>query len=133
MLAAIAYSDNIYAVKTHMFFGEENLVNMSSRLGISTKLDAVPSLPLGTYEINIIEMAAAYATFANFGVKSAIRDMARLLKIPSDEVDYICKTLSNNPKSINDAISSIASGSSGNVLLSIHALSGVICLPIPLS
>ena len=45
---------------------------------------------------------ANIATFANFGVKSAIRDMARLLKIPSDEVDYICKTLSNNPKSIND-------------------------------
>lgn len=69
LAAAIAYSDNIYAVKTHMFLGEENLVNMSKRLGITTKLDAVPSLPLGTYEINIIEMTAAYATFANLGYK----------------------------------------------------------------
>jgi len=69
LAAAIAYSDNIYAVKTHMFLGEENLVNMSKRLGISTNLDAVPSLPLGTYEINIIEMTAAYASFANLGYK----------------------------------------------------------------
>ena len=69
LAAAISYSDNIYAVKTHMFLGEENLVNMSKRLGITTKLDAVPSLPLGTYEINIIEMTAAYATFANLGYK----------------------------------------------------------------
>ena len=52
-----------------MFLGEENLVSMASRLGISSKLDAVPSLPLGTYEINIIEMTAAYATFANLGYK----------------------------------------------------------------
>ena len=69
LAAAISYSDNIYAVKTHMFLGEENLVNMSDRLGITTKLDAVPSLPLGTYEINIIEMTTAYATFANLGYK----------------------------------------------------------------
>ncbi len=69
LAAAISYSDNIYAVKTHMFLGEENLVNMSNRLGITTKLEPVPSLPLGTYEINIIEMTAAYATFANLGYK----------------------------------------------------------------
>ena len=69
LAAAISFSDNIYAVKTHMFLGEENLVNMASRLGISSKLEAVPSLPLGTYEINIIEMTSAYATFANLGYK----------------------------------------------------------------
>jgi len=67
LAAAISYSDNIYAVKTHIFLGEDVLVNMANRLGITTKLEAVPSLPLGTYEINIIEMAKAYATFANMG------------------------------------------------------------------
>ncbi len=69
LAAAISYSDNIYAVKTHMFLGEESLVNMASRLGITTKLEAVPSLPLGTYEINMMEMIGAYATFANLGHK----------------------------------------------------------------
>lgn len=69
LATAISYSDNIYAVKTHMFLGEENLVNMAKRLGITAKLNANPSLPLGTNEINIIEMTSAYATFANEGYK----------------------------------------------------------------
>ena len=69
LATAIAYSDNIYAVKTHMFLGEETLVNMSKRLGITSQIEANPSLPLGTNEINIIEMTAAYAAFANCGYK----------------------------------------------------------------
>ena len=66
---AISYSDNIYAVKTHMFLGEDTLVDISKRLGITAKLEEVPSLPLGTASINIIEMAAAYSSFANEGYK----------------------------------------------------------------
>ena len=69
MAAATAYSDNIYAVKTHMFLGNETLVNLARRVGITEKLEAVPSLPLGTNEINIIQMAAGYASFANLGYK----------------------------------------------------------------
>lgn len=69
MGAAISYSDNIYAVKTNLFMGENNLVNTSKRLGISSKLDAVPSLALGTSEISMIEMVEAYSVFANMGYK----------------------------------------------------------------
>lgn len=69
MAAAIAYSDNIYAVKTHLFLGEDTLVSMGKRLGIKTKLNEIPSLPLGTKEINILEMMQAYAAFANEGYK----------------------------------------------------------------
>ena len=69
LATAISYSDNIYAVKTHMFLGEDTLVNMAKRLGITAKLSANPSLPLDTNEINIIEMTSAYATFANEGYK----------------------------------------------------------------
>lgn len=69
LATAISYSDNIYAVKTHMFLGEDALVDISRRLGITAKLDEVPSLPLGTASINIIEMAQAYSSFANEGYK----------------------------------------------------------------
>ena len=69
MGAAIAYSDNIYAVKTHLFLGEETLINMANRLGISSKLEPIPSLALGTEEISLIDMVSAYATFANLGYK----------------------------------------------------------------
>ena len=69
LATAISYSDNIYAVKTHMFLGENALVDISRRLGITAPLDEVPSLPLGTASINIIEMASAYSAFANEGYK----------------------------------------------------------------
>lgn len=67
MAAAIAYSDNIYAVKTHLFLGEDVLVNMLKRVGIKEKMDKIASLPLGTKEINIIDYLGGYATFANGG------------------------------------------------------------------
>ena len=69
MGAAIAYSDNIYAVKTHLFLGENNLVNMSNRLGINSELQAIPSLALGTGEISMIELVESYSSFANMGYK----------------------------------------------------------------
>ena len=69
LATAISYSDNIYAVKTHMFLGEDALVNIGKRLGITAKLDEVPSLALGTASINMLEIASAYSAFANEGYK----------------------------------------------------------------
>ena len=69
MGAAISYSDNIYAVKTHLFLGEETLTNMANRVGINNNLQAVPSLALGTEEISLIDMVSAYSSFANLGYK----------------------------------------------------------------
>ncbi len=69
MATAIAYSENIYAVKTHMFLGEETLVDTAIRVGVDDELEAVPSLPLGTSEISVLEMAQGYSAFANSGYK----------------------------------------------------------------
>lgn len=69
MGAAIAYSDNIFAVKTHLFLGEDRLVSISNRLGIDNTLEAVPSLALGTEEISLLDMVSAYSSFANMGYK----------------------------------------------------------------
>lgn len=69
MAAAISYSDNIYAVKTHLFLGENMLVNTAKRLGITSNLSPIPSLALGTEEISLLEMTASYSSFANLGHK----------------------------------------------------------------
>jgi len=70
MAAAIAYSENIYAVKTHLFLGEETLVEMLKRVGITSELEAIPSLALGSEEITLIDMVAAYGTLASNGYKA---------------------------------------------------------------
>lgn len=67
MAAAIAYSDNIYAIKTHLFLGEDELYNTLKEVGITSKIEKSPSLPLGTYEVSILEIAKAYSVLANGG------------------------------------------------------------------
>lgn len=72
MAAAIAYSDNIYAVKTHLFLGEETLVNTAKRMGIKQQLKAIPSLALGTCELSMLDFARAYSTLASGGYKNEL-------------------------------------------------------------
>ncbi|TCN24018.1 transglycosylase domain-containing protein [Mesobacillus foraminis] len=71
MAQALALSDNVYAVKTHLFLGEETLIETAERFGITSKMDEVPSLALGTSGVRVIEMAGAYSILANGGEKVA--------------------------------------------------------------
>ena len=70
LAAAISYSDNIYAVKTHLFLGEDALPNILKRVGINQKLESVPSLALGAEEIGMMDMMSAYSTLASEGYKT---------------------------------------------------------------
>lgn len=70
MGAAISYSDNIYAVKTHLFLGEESLVNLLHRVGVNSELEPIPSLALGSEEISLVDMMQAYDTLASLGYKN---------------------------------------------------------------
>lgn len=67
MAQALALSDNIYAVKTHLFLGEDILVDTVKRFGLTTEMAAVPSLALGTSGVRVIELAGAYSMLANGG------------------------------------------------------------------
>ena len=70
MAAAIAYSDNIYAVKTHLFLGEQTLVDTAKRCGIKGNLEANPSLALGTSELSMLDFINGYTTLANGGYET---------------------------------------------------------------
>ena len=67
MAAAIALSDNIYAVKTYLFLGGDKVINNAHLSGIKENLKDVPSLPLGTIELKMLDFAQGYATLANEG------------------------------------------------------------------
>ncbi|MFB4213593.1 transglycosylase domain-containing protein [Shouchella sp. JSM 1781072] len=66
MLEAISYSDNIFAVKTHLSIGEEQLVQVAESVGLGT-LKQLPSLALGAQPVSILDMANAYTALANGG------------------------------------------------------------------
>ena len=78
MTAAIALSDNIYAVKTNLFLGPETLVETAKRMGITSDLKAVPSLALGTSELTMLDFAAGYTTLASGGYKRDIHFIERI-------------------------------------------------------
>lgn len=69
LASAIATSDNIYAVKTHLFLGSDVLVETMKRVGVTKQLDSIPSLALGSQSISLLEMTTAYSTLANEGYK----------------------------------------------------------------
>lgn len=69
LAAAISYSDNIYAVKTHLFLGEDALSEMAKRVGINDNLEKLPSTALGTEELSLIDMITGYTVLANEGYK----------------------------------------------------------------
>lgn len=67
MLTAIAYSDNIYAMKTHLFLGTDSLSKITKRVGIKTDVKENASSALGTTEINMIDYSNGFIALANEG------------------------------------------------------------------
>ena len=86
MAAALAYSDNIYAVKTHLFLGEDTLINTLKMVGIQEKIKPNASLALGAQEINLLEYAGAYTVLSSGGYK---RDLHFIRKIEDLEGNVI--------------------------------------------
>jgi len=49
-------------------FGPHAVVDLARKIGIKSKILAVPSLCLGTFDLSVYEMVGAYSTFSNKGV-----------------------------------------------------------------
>ena len=64
---ALAMSLNTVAVRLGLEVGPRNVVRTAHRLGIASRLDANPSIALGTSEVSLLELVGAYAPFANGG------------------------------------------------------------------
>jgi penicillin-binding protein 1A len=61
-------SSNCAYVRLGQIVGIRNVVQQARRMGITTSLDAVVSMPLGTKEVRPLEMAGAVASIADDGV-----------------------------------------------------------------
>jgi penicillin-binding protein 1A len=68
---ALALSLNTVSVRLTLEFGPVAVAKTAYRLGIASKLEANPSLALGTSEVSLIELVSAYAPFANGGDATA--------------------------------------------------------------
>ena len=69
LVKAISASDNSVFAQLTQVVGPPNVVHTAHELGITSRLDGVLSIGLGTQIVNPLEMARAYATFANGGYR----------------------------------------------------------------
>nr|WP_225880517.1 transglycosylase domain-containing protein [Anabaenopsis elenkinii] len=76
--SALAQSRNIPVIRVGMSIGMNKVVEVSRTLGIKSPMAPVTSLPLGAIGMTPLEVASAYATFANYGWKSPPTIMARV-------------------------------------------------------
>ena len=98
MILALAYSDNIYALKTNMFLGDNIFVDTLKRVGIDDVENNV-SLPLGTSEISIKDLTSGYSVLANEGIKNDSYIINRIV----DNNDKIIYEHENNPEKVLDS------------------------------
>lgn len=66
--SAFAKSVNTIAVKLGQEVGIRNVVATAHDMGIASPLNETPSLPLGSSDVNLLELVSAYGTVANGGV-----------------------------------------------------------------
>ena len=65
---ALYESRNVPTVRLGMELGEQTVIDMARKLGISTPIPAYPSIHLGAASVIPMEMVAAYSAFATLGM-----------------------------------------------------------------
>jgi penicillin-binding protein 1A len=75
---ALAQSRNIPVIKLGKTIGMNKVVEACRTLGIMSPMEPVTSLPLGAIGVTPLEMASAYATFANYGWQSPATIIVRV-------------------------------------------------------
>ncbi len=89
---ALKQSRNIPAVKLGKAVGLEKVIEICRLLGIKSPMQPVISLPLGSIGVTPLEMAGAFATFANNGWSS---DTTVILKVTDSKGNVL---LDNTPQ-----------------------------------
>lgn len=97
MRQAIAASDNIYAVNTILTVGADQVIELGRKMGITSPLNAVPSLALGTSPVSPFEMATAFGVISNQGKQ--VKPVA-VLKITDDEDRILYEAPSAAPEQV---------------------------------
>ena len=84
---ALSNSVNTVAVQLCLQETPETVVDVAQRLGITSSLDAVPSIALGTSEVSLAELVSAYAPFASGGT-GAITYGVKRIRTPDGALLY---------------------------------------------
>jgi penicillin-binding protein 1A len=84
---ALARSINTIPVHLMRAIGRQPIIETAHLVGITSEMLSVPSLPLGTNEVTLMEMTTGYATFAAGGRLATPHSVLEIRR-PSGEVIY---------------------------------------------
>ncbi len=128
---ALARSLNSVAARLTVRLGPKEIAARARRLGITSKLTANPTIALGTSEVGLIEIAAAYAPFANGGLGVVPHVISRITTLDGKPV-YVRKgdgpgrvVSARNVQAMNDMLSSVVRDGTGKrAALDAHPAAG---------
>ncbi len=105
---ALAQSLNVPSVKVLMYLaGLKEGVEMAKRLGITTLKEPFgPSIVLGGWEVNMVEMVQAYSVFANGGYKIKVDP---ILKIEDSKGNIIYEKKATKTKILEKRVANLIS------------------------
>ena len=84
---ALEHSINAPTVRLAEMVGLDDVIGVARRLGIREKLEPYPSMALGTFEVTLWEMTAAYSVFANQGLAFTPYAFDRIVDANGDRLE----------------------------------------------
>ena len=126
--AATTISDNVVFAQLSVDVGPENTVAVAHKMGITSPLDAVPSITLGTSGVTPLEMADAYATLASGGIHHTPQAIVKVV-LPNGRVDWKPKT--KGKRAIPAGVASVVTQCLERVAPRRHRLAHRRLLPLP--
>jgi len=81
---AFAKSTNTIAVQVSEQVGRKRVAGMARRMGISTSIDPVASLTLGTEEVKLVDLASSYAAIANGGHRAPAYSIVEITSLEGE-------------------------------------------------
>jgi penicillin-binding protein 1B len=85
--AALERSLNVATARLAQRVGLDRVADVARRLGIESDLPEVPSLALGTADVSPLELARAYATLANGGVRPVVRTFDEVVNAQGEVIE----------------------------------------------
>ena len=84
MRRALFESRNLATIRLGMELGEQSVIDMARRFGLTTPIPPYPSIHIGAAGVIPIEMVSAYTTFANLGQRSTPQGIVRVENAKGD-------------------------------------------------
>ncbi|MDW8334189.1 MAG: transglycosylase domain-containing protein, partial [Bacteroidia bacterium] len=90
----VTYSINVVTARLIQKVGPEKVVELARKMGVESELKPVPSIALGTFDLSVLELTAAYQCFPTLGLYRAPTAVMRI----EDRKGRVLATFKSEPR-----------------------------------